>query len=419
MPFDANNNKKMYYGNGGLRQHMRPVDGGVTAARGFKAAGVRCGIKTRGLDLALICSDVDCTAAGVFTTNAFQAAPVLVSRKRLASGRARAIIANSGNANAITGMRGIRDAEEMCACIAGELGVDQEMVVAASTGIIGVPLPIDKIKAGIREAFRVLSANGGPKAAEAIMTTDTRPKLSAYEIDVDGRTVRIGAIAKGAGMICPQMATMLCFITTDAAISAELLQDMLAQSVDSTFNCLTIDGEMSTNDSVIALANGLSGCQIEGDTAESEIFHRALTQVCSDLARAIARDGEGATKYVEVVVGGAASDADARKAALAVGKSPLVKTAVFGGDPNWGRVLCAVGASGVEVDPDKVAMWFGNVQIVKEGEPIQYDEELMRSTMSSTDLRITVDMGIGNGCATVYTCDLSYDYVRINAEYHT
>ncbi|MDH7602803.1 MAG: bifunctional glutamate N-acetyltransferase/amino-acid acetyltransferase ArgJ [Armatimonadota bacterium] len=400
-------------------RQMRAVEGGVTAARGFKAAGVRCGVKSSGLDLALICSEAECAAAGVFTTNAFQAAPVVLSRKRLESGCAQAVVANSGNANAITGERGLRDAEEVCAAAAAELGLDPEKVVPASTGIIGVRLPVERIKAGIREAVASLSADGGPRAAEAILTTDTYAKLSAYEVEIGEKSVRVGGIAKGAGMISPNMATMLCFVTTDAAISPGLLKRMLVEAVHTTFNCLTVDGDMSTNDSVIVLANGCSGCRIDCGTEAAELFGRALSQVCLDLAKAIARDGEGATKYVEVIVDGAASAEDAKRAGMAVAKSPLVKTALFGNDPNWGRVLCAVGASGARVEPDKVSLWFGDVQIVNNGEPTQFDLDAVRSVMSCKDLQIRVDLGIGAGRAKVYTCDLSYDYVRINAEYHT
>lgn len=398
---------------------QKKVEGGITAARGFKASGVRCGVKSQGLDLALIYSERDCAAAGVFTTNAFQAAPVIVCRQRLASGRARAIVANSGNANAVTGEQGIRDAEEICSTVADLLGVDRQLVLICSTGIIGVRLPVDRIKRGIVEAVQTLSPDLGDAAAEAIMTTDTKPKVSAYEFEVYGKTVRIGGIAKGAGMIKPDLATMLCFITTDAEIEADLLSRCLRRNVGATFNCLTVDGDTSTNDSVIVLANGASGCQVKEGSKAYELFDVAVGQVCLDLARAIAQDGEGATKFVEVVVKGAVDGHDAKNVAMAVANSLLVKTALFGKDPNWGRVLCAVGRSGAEVVPARTSLWFGDVLIVKDGESVGLDSAIMRSVMNEPSLRITIDLGIGNGSVTVYTCDLSYDYVRINAEYHT
>ncbi len=399
---------------------MRAIDGGVTAAGGFRAAGVRCGIKQQGPDLAIICSDRDCSAAGVFTTNAFKAASVVLNRERLTSGRARAIVANSGNANACTGERGKRDAERVCQRAGELLGMAPDLVLNASTGVIGVPLPMADVESGIEEAIRSLSEDGGPSAALAIMTTDTRPKAAAYEIELNGKAVRVGGICKGAGMICPNMATMLCFITTDAAIDAGALGRSLRSGVERSFNCLTVDGDMSTNDSVIVLANGASGCgpMIEG-SREYEQFDGALGNVCLDLARAIARDGEGATKYVEVSVMGAGSYEDAKAAALAVANSPLVKTAVFGQDPNWGRVLCAVGRSGARVVPEKTSLFFGDVRIVDHGEPVGIDAETARLPMLGPELVIRVDLGIGTASATAFTCDLSYDYVRINAEYHT
>ena len=399
---------------------MRAVDGGVTAARGFRAAGVRCGIKQQGPDLAVICSDRDCSAAGVFTTNAFKAASVVLNRERLSSGRARAIVVNSGNANACTGERGLRDAERICRRAAELLGIAPELVLNASTGIIGVPLPMPKIESGIEEAVRSVSEDGGPSAALAIMTTDTRRKVAAYEIELNGKTVRLGGICKGAGMICPNMATMLCFITTDAEIDAPALQKSLTSNVERSFNSLTVDGDMSTNDSVIVLANGASGCgRIVEGTQEYELFDRALGQVCLDLAKAIAKDGEGATKYVEVRVTGADTYEDAKAAAMTVANSPLVKTAIFGQDPNWGRVLCAAGRSGAHVVPEKTSLYFGDVKIVANGEPLELEAEAARRPMLEPELAITIDLGVGSESASVFTCDLSYDYVRINAEYHT
>lgn len=399
---------------------MRTIQGGVTAAKGFLAAGVRCGIKQQGRDLAVIHSQAECAAAGVFTTNAFKAASVLENIALIESARGRTIVANSGNANACTGERGRRDVARIRELAAGLLGVPAQQVFNASTGIIGVPLPMDRVEEGIRAAVAALSGEGSDDAAAAIMTTDTRAKTTAREIDIDRTPVRMGGICKGAGMICPNMATMLCFVTTDAAIDAEALRGALVSAVEGSFNSLTVDGDMSTNDCVIALANGESGCPpISAGTPEYRLFEQALGSVCADLARAIALDGEGATKLVEVRVSGARSYADAKKAAMAVANSALVKTAVFGQDPNWGRVLCAVGRSGAHVEPERVSLWFGDVKIVQDGEPLGIDQAEARGPMLMKELTIAVDLGVGSATASVLTCDFSYDYVKINAEYHT
>ncbi len=399
---------------------MRQIPGGVTAAKGFRASGVRCGIKTQGPDLALICADVDCAAAGVFTTNAFKAAPVLVSQERVKSGRARAIIANAGNANACTGEQGLHNAQQVCRSTAAKLAVDPSLILTASTGIIGVPLPVDKIEAALDSAVRELSDSGGDAAALAIMTTDTRPKSSVYEFDIDGKPVRVGAICKGVGMICPNMATMLCFITTDADIAPSDLQASLSSAVERSFNSLTVDGDMSTNDTVIALANGASGCgRLVPGTAGYDLFDKALAQVCLDLAKECARDGEGATKLVEVRVTNAASYADAKSAAMTIANSPLVKTAIFGQDPNWGRVLAAAGRSNARICPQGTSLYFGDVKIVEHGEPLKLDPQAARKPMLERELLITLDLGLGDQSASVFTCDFSYDYVKINADYHT
>jgi len=396
------------------------VDGAITAPKGFQAAGVRCGIKQNGADLALIYSEKQCSVAGVFTTNAFKAASVVRNAEKLRIGRGRAIVVNSGNANACTGDRGRRDVDYICKFTAELLNVPEDEVYNASTGIIGVPLPIDKIEVGLMDAVAELAEDGGPSAAKAIMTTDTRPKMAAYEFEIDGTPVRIGAICKGAGMICPNMATMLCFVTTDAVISPVALRKCLLAAVDSSLNCLTVDGDMSTNDCVIAFANGASGCpEIKEGTPAFATFEAALSKVCREMAVAIAVDGEGATKYVEVHVVNAESYADAKTAAMRVANSPLVKTAIFGEDPNWGRVLCAVGESGAKVVPERTSLWFGDVKIVENGEPLNIDAAAARQPMLANELRITVDLGLGSKNATVFTCDFSYDYVKINAEYHT
>lgn len=399
---------------------MIKIDGGVTAAEGFTAAGVRCGIKQKGPDLAVVYSEAECSVAGVFTTNAFKAASVLVNQERLKTGVARAVVANSGNANACTGEHGLKDARYICQFTAELLGVPEEQVFNASTGIIGVPLPMDKIEAGVKDAVAELSENGWESASQAIMTTDTCPKTSAYELEIGGKAVRVGGMCKGSGMICPNMATMLCFITTDANISSDLLQKSLASNVDRSFNSLTVDGDMSTNDSVILLANGRSGCgEITENSARYEAFDKTLGQVCLDLAQACARDGEGATKYVEVRVVNAASYQDAKAAAMTIANSPLVKTAIFGQDPNWGRVLCAAGRSGAHIIPENTTLYFGEVKIVEKGEPLALDPGAARRPMLEKDLIITVDLGVGSASATAFTCDFSYDYVKINAEYHT
>ena len=399
---------------------MQKVDGGVTAPKGFKAAGVRCGIKQQGLDLMLLASECDTTAAALFTTNAVQAAPVMVSRQRVDSGMARAIVVNSGNANACTGEQGMRDAERMAQIAAAALDVPEDEVLVASTGIIGNHLSMDKIEAGIADAARELSAEAGNVAAEAIMTTDTKPKMIAVETEIGGVSVRIGGMCKGVGMIAPNMATMLAFITTDAKITPRALKQLLTDSVGVSFNCVTVDGDMSTNDSVFMLANGMAENPVIDDPGpDTEAFQAALDTVTIYLAREIARDGEGATKLVEIRVNGAESVEDAKKMALTIANSPLVKTAIFGQDPNWGRVLAAAGRSGAKMDPNKTDLYFGTAKIFAQGEPTRIQAEDARQPMLADELAITVELNIGDASAKVWTCDFSYDYVKINAEYHT
>ncbi|MBI2844301.1 MAG: bifunctional glutamate N-acetyltransferase/amino-acid acetyltransferase ArgJ [Armatimonadetes bacterium] len=399
---------------------MRRLDGAVTAPKGFKAAGIRCGIKQQGPDLALIFSEVPAACAGMFTTNAVKAAPVLVSTERVRSGCAQAVIANSGNANACTGKRGLEDALSMAEFAARALGLDAEEVLVCSTGIIGQFLPMDKIEFGIAEAAAALSPQGGPDAARAIMTTDTRPKTAAYEFEIDGAPVRVGGIAKGSGMIAPNLATMFCFLTTDAAIEPYILQDSLAQAVEASFNSLTVDGDMSTNDTVIALANHIAGNRlIDSPGPALDMFQSALETVTVELARELARDAEGATKLVEVVVKNAASYSDARSAAMTIANSLLVKTAIFGEDPNWGRVLAAAGRSEAALDPTRVDLSFGDVKIVENGSPLDVSSEEARRPMLEPEMVITLDLKLGESSARVFTCDISYDYVKINAEYHT
>ncbi|MEN6370888.1 MAG: bifunctional glutamate N-acetyltransferase/amino-acid acetyltransferase ArgJ [Armatimonadota bacterium] len=399
---------------------MKKIEGAVTAPKGFSAAGARCGIKAQGTDLALIVSDVDASCAGLFTTNAFKAAPVLVSSEHAASGHSRAVVANSGNANACTGERGMSDAVRMTSLVADAAGLDVNDVMVCSTGVIGHFLPMDKIEAGIKAAAQALSPDGGLDAARAIMTTDRRMKAVAYEFEIDGKPVRMGAIAKGSGMICPNVATMFCFITTDAAIEPEILHSCLAKSAECSFNSLTVDGDTSTNDSVIMLANGLAGNKkIEPGTPALEVFQSVLDTITVELAREIARDGEGATKLVEVVVKNAAGYQGAKTIALTIANSPLVKTAVFGEDPNWGRILAAAGRSGVKLDPAKIDLYLGDLLIVKNGNPLDLPADEARHPMLEPEIVVTLDLNMGSSSAKVFTCDFSYDYVKINAEYHT
>jgi len=399
---------------------FREIEGTVTAPAGFLASGVRAGIKEQGEDLALIVSEHPASAAGVFTRNVVKAAPVLVDEVRLPRATARAIVVNSGNANACTGEAGYQDALRMASEAAGLLKVSEEDVLVASTGIIGKRLPMDKIISGIKEAREKLSDGGGPLAARAIMTTDTRPKTACVEFELRNKVIRIGGIAKGAGMICPNMATMLSFITTDAALAPDLLQECLSKSVETSFNCLTVDGDGSTNDSVIILANGAAGYpQFGAGSAELEAFQEALDFVTTSLAKQIAADGEGATKFVEIKVEGADSFDDARQVAKTIANSPLVKTAMFGKDPNWGRVLAAAGRAGVDFDPADVKLSFGPIALIDRGEPTDFSEQQAHDYLTNREIAVLLRVGSGPGSATVWTCDFSYDYIRVNAEYHT
>ncbi len=388
----------------------------VTAARGFRASGVACGLKPNGaLDLALIVSDHDCTCAGMFTTNRVQAAPVLYDKEVLAKNRnaIRAVVANSRCANACTGDAGLADAREMAGATARTIGCRADQVLVLSTGVIGTRLELDKIRSGIALAAPRLSVEGGADAARAIMTTDTRPKTSA----VSNLPYTIGGIAKGAGMIHPNMATMLAVITTDAEISSARLDRALRVAVDQSFNRISIDGDMSTNDTVLVLANGASGKEI-GDI-EIKDFTNALTMVAADLAKQLVRDGEGASKFVEIHVTGARNESDAARVAKAIANSPLVKTALYGGDANWGRVIAAAGYSGVDVQPSRMALWFGDVNVFANGTPTNFEEHDSTRAISGEDVSIRLDLGLGNADATVWTCDLSHDYVTINGRYRT
>ena len=402
--------------------------GGVTAPKGFLAAGVRAGIKDEGPDLALLFSEREASAAGVFTRNVMAAAPILLCRDRILGGKARAVVVNSGNANACTGEKGWKDTLAMARRTAEALGLPgDEEVLVASTGRIGLPLPMAKIQKAIPAAVAALDANGGGAAAQAILTTDTAPKTSAAEVRLSGGTVRVGGMAKGAGMIRPRLAspggpaphaTMLAFLTADASVEAPALQEMLERAVDASFNCITVDGETSTNDVVLLLANGASGAA--ASTAEDrKALQGAIETVCLALAHAIVRDGEGATKFITVRVTGAADDQQARRAAFAVADSNLVKTALFGQDPNWGRIVSAAGACGVAMRPEGVRVALNGVESFGGGIFNPKWKEALAGSLDGPEVRIELDLGVAAGASTVWTCDLSYEYVRINAEYHT
>jgi glutamate N-acetyltransferase/amino-acid N-acetyltransferase len=400
-----------------------------TLAPGFRAAATACGLKTSSamaasnLDLALVASDRACSAAGVFTTNRVKAAPVLYDQEVLAANAAdiRAIIANAGNANACTGARGLDDARRMAALTAAELGCRPAQVLVLSTGVIGRHLDMAKIAHGINELASPRALHGAIHAARAIMTTDTRPKVSSQQATFAGRTVTISGFAKGAGMIHPNMATMLAILTTDAAIAPELLQAALRRAVDYSFNRVSVDGDMSTNDTVLLLASGAAGAPIDSDALPA--FTRALTSVCVDLAQQIARDGEGATRLVEITVTGAPDEAQAHLVANAIARSLLVKTAIHGGDPNWGRIICAAGYSGAAIDPERLHLAFGPpdapLVVVAAGLPTDYDERAAAALLREDPVHIQLDLGLGTAQATVWTCDLSAEYVAINAHYTT
>lgn len=396
----------------------RIIPGSVTAPRGFSAASWRCGIKPSGReDLALLVSDRPCSAAGVFTTNRVRAACVDINRERLGKGAAQALICNSGNANCCTGEQGWRDALEICRITARELGLPEEMVCGASTGVIGQSLPMELLRRGIPEAARRLSREAGPDFARAIMTTDTVPKEIACEVELAGGPIRIGMAAKGSGMIQPDLATMFCFATTDAAIPPADLRDLLREAVEQSFNCVTVDGDSSTNDMVLVFANGASG--VAPGAEDWRALRETFFWMCRQMAMAIAADGEGATKLVEIRVTGAASDADARIAARTIANSPLVKTALFGRDPNWGRILAAAGRSGAEVKQEMLSLAINGREIVRRGHPLELSGEEGLRLLEPEKVNIGLDLGLGRGSARFWTCDLSYDYVRINAEYHT
>lgn len=394
---------------------------GVTFAKGFTAAGVKAGIKKSGnLDVAVIYTKTQAVVAGTFTQNKVAAAPVYVSKKVVATGTAHAIVANAGCANACTGQQGLDDAHKMAQIAADELGVNADDVIVGSTGVIGVNLPMDKLEAGIKDAVANLSADGSDNAGRAIITTDTHSKSVTCEFELSGKTVRMGAIAKGSGMIRPNMATMLCYITTDIAIDQALLQKAVSACVEKSFNMISVDGDMSTNDMVIVLANGeANNAKITEENADYQIFFDKLMMLCTELAKQIAADGEGASKFLTINVKGAKSFADAKTVGMAIANSPLVKTAFFGEDPNWGRVICAVGYSGADMVPEKTVVKFGGITIFANGTGATYDEKALAHVMKQKDIVIDIELNMGQEDATVWSCDLSYEYVKINGEYHT
>ena len=401
---------------------MKKIEGGITAVQGVRAAGIHAGIKTADTkDMTLIFTDTPAAAAGVFTKNSVTAAPVIVCREHLSDGHAQAVIVNSGNANACTGEVGMANARRMASATAEQLGIDAKLVCVSSTGVIGQQLPMDTIENGIRIAANALSTEGGDDAAEGIMTTDTHPKSVSIEVEIGGAPVRIGGIAKGSGMIAPNMATMLSYLTTDARINAETLQSALNRVVDNTYNLLTVDTDRSTNDTVIILATGRAdNTDIVAANGENyEAFCEGLQFVCTELVKMLARDGEGATKLVEVVVKHAKNRDDAEKAARAVAESPLVKTAIFANDANWGRIMMAIGKSGAAFDPYQVDVWLADYQLVKDGMDAGYDEDRATALFAQDPVRITVDLRAGDAEVTMWTCDYSYDYIRINADYRT
>ena len=404
------------------------IDGGVCAAKGFRSAGIHVGVKTHNVnkkDLALIASDVDCAAAAVFTTNVVKAAPIHVTKAHLADGKARAVIANSGNANACAPQEE-ENAERMCAAAAKVIGCKPEDVLVCSTGVIGQTIKIDVIEEGVPKLFPLLeaSAAGSDAAAHAIMTTDTVKKEAAVETTVGGKTVHIGGIAKGSGMIHPNMGTMLCFLTTDCAISSKMIHEALLETAKVSFNRISVDGDTSTNDTCLVLANGQAGNpEITEKNEDYAAFVEALKALCVSLARMMAKDGEGAKHLITCTVEGAKDEAQAEIISKSVISSTLTKAAIFGCDANWGRVLCAMGYSGEQFDPEKVDVSFassaGSIAVCQQGRGLPFDEDLAKKILTESEVTIAITMGEGNGSCTCWGCDITYDYIKINGDYRT
>lgn len=400
---------------------MKIIDGGVTAPKGFTAAGVACGTKKNDKkDLAIVCSEDNAIAAGVFTTNVVKGHSLQVSMEHIKNGIARAIVINSGNANACVGEGGYKDAKDMTSLTAELLHCEPQNILVNSTGVIGSKLNMPNIRSGIRSAVNALAVDGSGDAEEAIMTTDLVPKEIAVEIELQGEKVRIGGMAKGSGMIHPNMATMIGIITTDANISRSLLDKALKHCVKSTFNRVSVDGDTSVCDSVFILANGFADNDaIVKDDYEYSVFVNALLHVCTYLARLIAKDGEGATKLIEVIVDGAADEADAYKVVSAVAKSPLVKTTIFGEDANWGRIITATGYSGATFDPNLTDISIGNLLVCRNGTAVSFDEEAAKEILKQKEISIKINLKKGNASDRIWTCDFSYDYVKINGSYRS
>jgi glutamate N-acetyltransferase/amino-acid N-acetyltransferase len=400
---------------------IMPIEGGVTAPLGFTASGVSAGIKKSGkADVALLAAGRSVPAAVVTTTNSVVAAPVIVTREHLAGGACHAVVVNAGNANACTGARGLADARAMAEATARALGCHPSEVAVASTGVIGQPLPLPLVLAGIADAAQALDITGGENAAEAIMTTDTFVKQIAAGIEVDGRRYTVGGMAKGSGMIQPNMATMLAFVTTDAPLSSEACDLALRTATERTFNRITVDSDTSTNDMCLLMASGEAGGEpIDVGDARFDPVASAVEHVCGELARMIVRDGEGATKFITVIVRGAASEDDAETAAFSIANSPLFKSAIFGGDANWGRVASAAGKSSAEVDPDRIEVTFAGISTCVDGTAVPFDEAAAATALARKDIEVVVDLHVGDAEATVWTCDLTYEYVRINADYRS
>lgn len=404
---------------------IETISGGVTAAQGFSAGGVHCGIRKNKTkpDLAMIFSEKPCSAASIYTTNLVKGAPILVTKKNLVNGRAQAVFCNSGNANTCNA-DGVEKAEAMCALAAKALHIAPEDVIVASTGVIGQVLPLEPIEAAVGELAASLSPEGSPAAAAAIMTTDTIPKEAAVSVKIGGREVKLGGISKGSGMIHPNMATMLCFVTTDCAISPVMLEKAVRLAADCSFHVISIDGDTSTNDTFAVLANGLAeNPEITEEGEDFTAFTEGLSQVCKTLARLMAGDGEGATKLLVCKTSGAKDVKTARTVAKAVICSDLLKAAMFGADANWGRVLCAIGYSGAEVDVNRIDVSFasgkGRVDVCKNGAGIEFSEETAAQVLGEKEIGILIDLHSGSSSAEAYGCDLTYDYVKINGDYRT
>ena len=395
-------------------------DAGITAAKGYRAAGLHCGIKFKRPDLGLLVSDTPAQAAGVFTTNQVKAACVEVNQQLLSERRkVRALVVNSGNANACNGPQGLDDTHEMQSITGRRLGIEPHEVLVASTGVIGVPLPMSKIQQGIERACRELDTTGAHAFSEAILTTDLVTKECAVQLQLDGCTITIGGVAKGSGMIHPNMATMLAFLATDASVEDGVLQPLIQDIVDRTFNMISVDGDTSTNDMVLVLANGQAdNPPLAPGRPGWQEFYQAVHFVSLELAKMIARDGEGATKLIQVTVSGAVDEAAARLAARTVTRSPLVKTAVYGADANWGRILCAVGYSGITFDPSKTKISLGPIEVYR-GRGLEFDESAARDYLLQDTIEIHIDLQSGQAAATAYGCDLTEDYIKINASYRS